>query len=94
MIPCPYTYANGRHCKGHITAIETYGADVGWDEKPDGTWELGWRPGSHFHLFCSEKGNHAGTVKADALKAWLPQLPLEARQVVAQTLGTRERYFR
>jgi hypothetical protein len=64
ITPCPFVYANGRKCTGHITHVEAYKADVSW--RPDG--EGNWRPSigeprSHYHLFCSEKGNHAGYAK-------------------------------
>jgi hypothetical protein len=59
-IPCPFTYSNGKVCPGHIMRVEIYKADVIWDLKPDGRWESSYRTRSHWHLFCSEKGNHAG----------------------------------
>ena len=56
-IACPFVYANGRKCSGHITRVEAYKCDVTWTPDADGRW----RPsvnevGSHYHLFCSEKG--------------------------------------
>ncbi len=29
-VPCPFVYASGKHCKGHITRIEAYKADLCW----------------------------------------------------------------
>jgi hypothetical protein len=60
-VPCPLVYASGRKWPGHITHVEAYRADVTRSPDVDGRW----RPSvgearSHYHLFCSEKGNHAG----------------------------------
>ena len=29
-IPCPFVYANGRACTGHVVRVEAYKADVTW----------------------------------------------------------------
>lgn len=87
-IPCPFVYANGRRCTGYVTRIEAYRADLSWDRQPDGSWRFEWgRPRSHFHLFCSEKGNHAGTQRRDdpRLKFYLDQLPDEVAAVISST---------
>jgi hypothetical protein len=52
-IACPFVYANGRKCSGHITRVEAYKCDVTWMPDADGRW----RPSvnevrSHYHLFC------------------------------------------
>ena len=77
-IACPFVYANGRKCTGHITHIEAYKCDVSWSPDAEGKW----RPSvnevrSHYHLFCSEKGNHAGSFNQDSaqMKRHLQQLP-------------------
>lgn len=78
VIPCPFVYANGKRCTGHVTHVEAYKADISWSLQPDGTWKFGWNePRSHFHLFCSEKGNHAGYGRPDAgqMKLYWDQLP-------------------
>ncbi len=64
-IPCPFVYANRKSCSGHIIRIETYKADAEWVLQEDGTWSFGLIPLTHYHLFCSEKGNHAGYVGPD-----------------------------
>ncbi len=60
-IPCPFVYSGGRRCTGHVVRIEAYKADVQWTLGEDGSWTFGWdRPRSHYHLFCSEKGQSRG----------------------------------
>jgi hypothetical protein len=59
-IPCPFVYANGRKCPGHVTSVAAFKCDVSWKPDADGRW----RPAigqmrSHYHLSCSEKGTHA-----------------------------------
>jgi len=73
---CPFVYANGKKCKGKIERIEAYHCACVWD--PD-TGEVAIFPGSHFHLFCSLKGNHAGYLRRDdeRMKFWPQGLPDE-----------------
>ncbi len=80
-IPCPFVYANGKQCTGHVVRVEAYKADVTWEpNKETGKWEK-WigQPRSHYHLFCSEKENHAGYARPDSeqMKFYLNQLPKE-----------------
>jgi hypothetical protein len=78
-VPCPFVYARGKRCTGHIVRVEAYKADLWWDFK-DGRWIFSYgRPRSHFHLFCSEKGNHSGWVGPDndQMKFYGDQLPDE-----------------
>jgi hypothetical protein len=77
-IACPFIYASGRKCSGHITHVVAYKCDVTWSPGADGKW----RPSvgevrSHYHLFCSEKGNHAGSLRPDSaqMKRYLVELP-------------------
>ena len=66
-IPCPFVYANGRKCPGHITRVEAYGVEIEWCPDSQGNWQLSIsQPRSHYHLFCSEKGNHAGVRGSDS----------------------------
>lgn len=77
-IPCPFVYAKGRKCTGHVTRVEAYKADLGWTRQPDGTWKFEWdTPRSHYHLFCSEKGNHAGYARQDSdqMKVYVDRMP-------------------
>jgi len=76
LIPCPFVYSTGRKCKGHVIRVEAYKADLAWDMRDDGSWQFGaGAPRSHYHLFCSEKGNHAGVRAQDGVKLYLDQLP-------------------
>jgi hypothetical protein len=80
QIPCPFVYANGKPCTGHITRVEAYKADIAWQRDASGNWRLSiGQPRSHFHLFCSEKGNHAGYNRQDdsRMKFYGNQLPAE-----------------
>ena len=87
LIPCPFVYANGRCCTGHVVRIEAYKADIAWTVDAEGLWSFDCRPRSHYHVFCSEKGNHAGFRRQDpaALKFWFDTLPTPIRQILEQT---------
>lgn len=77
-VPCPFVYARGKRCTGHVVRVEAYKADLEWTLGADGTWTFSTgAPRSHYHLFCSEKGNHAGTLRHDddRMKFYLDQLP-------------------
>ncbi len=66
MIPCPFVYAGGKRCKGHVVAIEAFRVDLRWNKTPQGwTFNRG-QPRSHYHVYCSEKGNHAGHARDDS----------------------------
>jgi hypothetical protein len=83
-VPCPFVYADGKPCPGHIVRIEGYKADVAWRLDEKGDWCLDVDPRSHYHLFCSEKGNHAGYRKLDdpRMKGFYHQLPEVVQKVV------------
>jgi hypothetical protein len=79
-IPCPFVYAKGKPCSGHIIRVEAYRADLEWSVNDTGEWRLTVSgPRSHYHLFCSEKGNHAGYRRQDdsQLKYYFSQMPDE-----------------
>lgn len=86
-IPCPFIYANGKRCTGRIIRIEAYKAEIIWDRTESGKWAFGFAPRSHFHLFCSEKNNHAGSLRPDnpQMKYHWRQLPDEIRQILSAT---------
>ncbi len=86
-IKCPFVYANGKQCTGHVAKIEAYKATVEWSQQPDGSWDFSWIPRSHYHLFCSEKSNHAGNVKSgeNGTKYHWDDLPDAARSVLENT---------
>ncbi|HWK13741.1 MAG TPA: hypothetical protein VNS02_05055 [Rhizobiaceae bacterium] len=86
-VPCPFTYASGKRCTGHVVRVEGYKADLEWSRGADG-WKFGCgEPRSHYHLFCSEKGNHAGYARHDSekMKFYYSQLPVALQNVVART---------
>jgi hypothetical protein len=45
-IPCPFVYANGKTCTGHIERVEAYKADITWTPNTEGRW----RAASSRHL--------------------------------------------
>jgi hypothetical protein len=86
---CPFTYASGKRCKGHIVRVEAYKADISWTEGENGKWSFDWsRPRSHFHIFCSEKDNHAG-LRGDSeqMKFYLDKLPDGLAKIVFDRRG-------
>jgi hypothetical protein len=86
-LPCPFIYANGKRCTGTITRIEAYKAEIIWERREDRRWVFGFAPRSHYHLFCSEKGNHAGSRRTDnpQMKFHWRQLPEEVRGILMST---------
>ncbi|WGM40354.1 hypothetical protein [Caulobacter sp. NIBR1757] len=86
-IACPFVYARGETCPGHIVRIEAYKADIAWERDGAGQWRFGFGPRSHYHLFCSEKGNHAGFKRQDdpQMKFHWRELPDEIRKVLEST---------
>jgi hypothetical protein len=70
-----------------VVRVEAYKADITWSAEPDGRWLFEFRPRSHYHVVCSEKGNHAGLGRPDAaqLKFWFDTLPEEIRRMLEQT---------
>lgn len=85
-IACPFVYANGKACTGQIIRIEGYKADVGWErDSKTGNWSFGASPRSHYHLFCSEKGNHSGYAREDhpSMKLYYDQLPATVREIMS-----------
>jgi hypothetical protein len=88
--PCPFVYAKGKKCTGHIERIEAYKADLTWNRDDDGRWSLSVEPRSHYHLCCSEKGNHAGYNKPDSdqMKFHYNELPEALRKAIAGARST------
>jgi hypothetical protein len=84
QVPCPFVYAKGKRCTGHVVRIAAFKADLSWSLGVEGVWsfDVG-QPRSHYHLYCSEKDNHAGFGREDALKFYYDKLPDELRKVVA-----------
>ncbi|MFV3127716.1 hypothetical protein ACM9HJ_08745 [Niveispirillum sp. KHB5.9] len=86
-IPCPFTYANGRACTGHIVRVEAYKAEARWEREPDGNWVFFLDSPMRYHLFCSEKNGHAGFNKPTPpdMKYWPDELPEPLRAMVNAT---------
>ena len=91
-LECPFVYASDKQCTGRIVKVEVYKADVTWEQTPDGQWEVSWNPRSHHHLFCSEKGNHAGYKKQDddRMKFHFDELPKAVRSMLESTRSLGE----
>ena len=86
-IPCPFVYANGKPCTGEVVRVEAYKTDLYWSKEQEGwRFETG-RPRSHYHLFCSEKGNHAGSMRADdsRMKFYYDQLPAALQKLMSES---------
>jgi predicted secreted Zn-dependent protease len=84
-IPCPFVYAKGKRCPGHVSAIEAFKADISWVFR-DGKWGFNvGQPRSHYHVYCSEKGSHARPGSEDALKFYWNELTAEIKAVLAAT---------
>ena len=86
-IPCPFVYANGRSCTGHVIRIEAYKADLSWNIDAEGRAAFDFQTRSHYHLFCSEKGNHAGIRRQDpaTMKFWFDQLPERVQKIIERS---------
>jgi hypothetical protein len=86
-IPCPFVYANGRACSGHVVRFESYKADLAWSRDAEGIWNFTFRPRSRFRIFCSENGNHAGFRRQDpnTFKFWFDSLPVQIQKIIEQT---------
>jgi hypothetical protein len=87
-VPCPFVYASGKRCGGQIVRVEAYKADLFWVAVgPMGEWRMRTgQPRSHYHLFCSEKGNHAGAIGPDSsqLKLYFDQLPEKLQKIISR----------
>ena len=84
-IPCPFVYANGKKCPGHVVRVEVYKADVEWSPDANGRWRISrLEPRSHYHLFCSKRDNHAGMQRSDdeRMKFYRNELPEALREVI------------
>jgi hypothetical protein len=71
-VPCPYVFPNGERCPGHIVRVEAFNADLSWALGEDGAWTFSHsQPRSQYHLFCSERGNHAGGRRPEQMNLYL-----------------------
>jgi len=71
---CPFTYSNGRKCKGYIRKIKLIKVNLEIELSEDGKiTDIFCIPSDyHVHLYCSQKGNHAGFARRDSeqMKCW------------------------
>ena len=85
-VPCRFVYSTGKRCTGHVLRMAAFKADLSWNFQEDGTWRFSTgRPRSHYHLYCSAKGNHAGALGEDRLKFYFDQLPADLRKIAAES---------
>lgn len=86
-IPCPFVYATGRACEGHIVRMEAYKAEAVWEQGEDGRWGFDIASPMRYHLFCSQKGNHAGFDRPapPSMKYWAKELPEELQKMLIAT---------
>ena len=86
-LPCPYVYANGKKCTGHVVRVACYKAEVRWKHETERGWTFGWQPRSHYHLFCSEKNDHTGPQRQDdsRMKFHYEELPYNVRRLIDVT---------
>ena len=79
---CPFVYGNGKKCNGHIDQLEINKADIsiGLNEKGE-ILGVSIKSRYHVHLYCSERGNHAGYIRphSDKMKVFYQDLPEEMR---------------
>ncbi len=51
--PCPFVYAKGKKCTGHIVRIDAFNRHLTWCRADDGKWSFAvGEPRSHYHLYC------------------------------------------
>jgi hypothetical protein len=87
-VPCPFVYKSGKRCLGHIVSMAAFKADLEWVLTDDGNWRFSAFPRTHFHLYCSEKGNHAGMRRSDneQMKLFGDKLPAELLRLIKSTI--------
>src|ERR1700722_19452791 len=71
-IPCPFVYASGRRCTGHVYRARAYGPSREHVRK--------------YRLWCSEKDDHAGAVSDPVSKSRMEFYPDELAPGVVEML--------
>jgi hypothetical protein len=61
LLPCPFVYADGRKCSGHVYRARAYGPKRG-------NWIVAREDVRKYRMWCSEKDDHAGAVSSLATK--------------------------
>ncbi|TPG45694.1 hypothetical protein EAH89_26185 [Roseomonas nepalensis] len=69
-IPCPFVYANGKHCQGHVRMARAYGPSRG-------SHYVAQEEVRKYRLWCSEKEDHAGAVRTNEGKLRMEFYPRE-----------------
>jgi hypothetical protein len=84
--PCPYVYPSGDRYGGRIVKVEAFNTDLRWtfDESGNSIFSHSQRR-SHFHLFCSEKGNHADDSHPEQMMRYTINMPDELLRVIASS---------
>ena len=75
---CPFVYSDRRQCKGHIVGVEIIRSDLYVSiTEDDRVKAVSISPRYHVHLYCSEKGDHAGVKRehSEQMKMWYKELP-------------------
>jgi hypothetical protein len=80
--PCPFIYANGRKCRGHITGFRVYGPRRG-----DELLEV-----RKVRLWCSERDDHQGAVRSwagrERMEFYPDRLPDYLRKPIFECLDS------
>jgi hypothetical protein len=77
-LPCPFVYANGKACTGHVRSYRLYGGrSVAYARK--------------VRLWCSEKDNHAGILATFEAKERMEFYPGHLREDIYQAIEAEER---
>lgn len=88
---CPFVYSTGKRCKGYIKSLELIKVNLHIElSEDDKVTSISFNPPRyHVHLYCSEKGNHAGTMRphSEQLKVWWNDLPKEIKEQIESRLG-------
>ncbi len=89
-IKCPFVCADGEQCTSRLVRIEAYEAKIEWRQQADGSWDFDSAPRSHYHLFCSAQGNHAGSITSanQRMEFEFHELP---QAIQSMLLNTRSR---
>ena len=89
--PCPYVYPSGSGCGGRVVKVEAFNADLRWslDESGKSTFSHS-QPRSHYHLFCSEKGNHADDRHPEQMMCYTMNMPDDLLVVILSSAEQSE----
>jgi hypothetical protein len=86
--PCPYVFPEGQRCPGHILRVKALNADLSWVLGENGEWTFNHsQPRSQYHLYCSERGDHAGDKRPEQMKRYLSGLPEDLLVLVTAHAG-------